>query len=116
MLKKKAGIVAATSVAGLLALSPLAFAGDDGSAIDKDAKGIVAGGNGNNANVPVQGCNNNVPVNVLGVQVPVEDAAGGNGVTGAAGIVGEGEAESDDSTTDQSDACGQETGAGDMVD
>ena len=112
MLKKKAGIVAATSVAGLLALSPLAFAGNDGSAIDKDAEGIVAGANGNNANVPVQGCNNDVPVNVLGVQVPVEDAAGGNGITGAAN----GEAESGDSTSDQSDACGQETGAGDTVD
>ncbi|MBP2365208.1 hypothetical protein JOF36_000904 [Pseudonocardia parietis] len=116
MLKKKAGIIAATSVAGLLALSPLAFAGnDDGGAIDKDAKGVVAGANGNNGQVPVEVCNNNVPVNVLGVQVPVEDGAAGNGLTGGAGIAGEGKAKSGDSVTDQSDNCAQEAGTGDAV-
>ncbi|ANY06957.1 hypothetical protein [Pseudonocardia sp. HH130630-07] len=109
MLKKKAGIIAATSVAGLLALSPLAFAGSD---IDKDAKGLVAGANGNNAQVPVEVCNNDVPVNVLGVQVPVEDAAAANGLT--AGAV-DGKAKSGDSVTDQSDSCGQEAGAGDAI-
>lgn len=114
MQKKKAGFVAAVSAVALIGLSPLAFAGSD-SAIDKDAKGIVAGANGNNGNVPVQACNNNVPVNVLGVQVPVEDAAAGNGLTGAAGIAGKGKAVSGDSTTDQSDTCGQEAGAGDSV-
>ncbi|GAA1387945.1 hypothetical protein GCM10009613_24570 [Pseudonocardia kongjuensis] len=113
MLKKKAGLVVAASAAGLLALSPLAFA--DGNVIDKDAKGVVAGLNGNNAQVPVQACNNNVPVNVLGVQVPVEDAAAANGLTGAAGIAGEGAALSGDSATDQSDACAQEAGAGDSI-
>lgn len=115
MLKKKAGILAATSVAGLLALSPIAFAGNDGDAIDKSAEGVVAGANGNNAEVPVQACNNNVPVNVLGVQVPVEDAAAGNGLTGGAGIAGEGKAKSGDSVSDQSDNCGQEAGTGDAI-
>nr|WP_085913409.1 MULTISPECIES: hypothetical protein [Pseudonocardia] len=115
-MKKKAGLVVAASAAGLLALTPLAFAGNDGNVIDKDAKGVVAGVNGNNAQVPVQACNNNVPVNVLGVQVPVEDAAAANGLTGAAGIAGEGQARSGDSATDQSDTCAQEAGAGDSID
>ena len=107
---KKAGIVVAASAASLLALSPLAFA-DGGNGIDKDSKGIVSGLNGNNAQLPVQACNNNVPVNVLGVQVPVEDAAAGNGLTGAVN----GEAESGDSATDQSDTCSQSAGAGDSA-
>ncbi|RZT84936.1 hypothetical protein EV383_1796 [Pseudonocardia sediminis] len=111
---KKAGIVVAASAASLLALSPLAFA-DSGNVIDKDSKGIVSGLNGNNAQLPVQACNNNVPVNVLGVQVPVEDAAAGNGLTGAAGIAGEGAAKSGDSVSDQSDNCGQTAGAGDSI-
>jgi len=116
VLKKKAGLVVAASAAGLLALSPLAFAGNDGNVIDKGAEGVVAGLNGNNVQVPVEACNNNVPVNVLGVQVPVEGAAAANGLTGAAGIAGEGKALSGDSATDQSDACAQEAGAGDSID
>ncbi|MFP5071885.1 hypothetical protein ACLFMI_19755 [Pseudonocardia nantongensis] len=115
MQKKKAGLVAAISATALLGLSPLAFAGDDHGNIDKGAEGVVAGANGNNAQVPVQACNNNVPVNVLGVQVPVEDAAAGNGVTGGAGIAGEGKAKSGDSVSDQSDNCGQDAGAGDTA-
>lgn len=111
MQKKKAGLIAAVSAAALLGLSPLAFAGDDHGSIDKDAKGVVAGANGNNAQLPIQACNNNVPVNVLGVQVPVEDAAAGNGLTGAVN----GQSSSGDSVSDQSDNCGQEAGAGDTV-
>ncbi|MEJ8279674.1 hypothetical protein [Pseudonocardia spirodelae] len=114
MQKKKVGLVAAASAVALIGLSPLAFAGED-SVIDKDAKGIVAGANGNNLQAPIQACNNNVPVNALGVQVPVEDAAAGNGVTGAAGVLGKAKAHSGDSATDQSDTCGQEAGAGDSV-
>ncbi|MEQ3552094.1 hypothetical protein WIS52_16595 [Pseudonocardia nematodicida] len=111
---KKAGIVVAASAASLLALSPLAFAGDN--VIDKDAKGLIAGANGNNISTPVQACNNNVPVNVLGVQVPVEDAAAGNGLTGAAGVLGgDAVAKSGDSVTDQSDACAQESASGDAI-
>ena len=126
---KKAGIVVAASAASLLAVSPLAFAGDNGddhgdkggkhhgaeNVIDKDAEGLIAGLNGNDVNVPIQACNNNVPVNVLGVQVPVEDASALNGVTGALGILGDAKAKSGDSTTDQSDNCAQESGAGDSA-
>lgn len=112
---KKAGIVVAASAASLLAVSPMAFASDDNE-IDKSADGLVAAGNGNNLDVPIQACNNNVPVNVLGVQVPVEDAAAGNGLTGALGLLGSGQAKSGDSVTDQSDVCAQESGAGDSID
>ncbi|MBW0107024.1 hypothetical protein [Pseudonocardia sp. KRD291] len=124
---KKAGIVVAASAASLLAISPLAFAGDGGhdgekgghhgaaNVIDKDSKGLVSGLNGNNVNVPIQACNNNIPVNVLGVQVPVEDASALNGVTGALGILGDAKAKSGDSVTDQSDNCGQESGSGDSI-
>ncbi|MFP5023069.1 hypothetical protein [Pseudonocardia phyllosphaerae] len=124
---KKAGIVVAASAASLLAVSPLAFAGDGGhdhhghggnsvvqkGNIDKSAKGIIAGANGNNVNVPIQACNNTVPVNVLGVQVPVQDASALNGITGALGLAGEAKAKSGDSTTDQSRNCGQVSGSGD---
>ncbi|ANY10764.1 hypothetical protein AFB00_30655 (plasmid) [Pseudonocardia sp. HH130630-07] len=124
----------AASAASLMALSPIAFAADsdhdgdhgdrdrghhrhhDTEGIDKGAEGLIAGLNGNNVDVPVQACNNNVPVNVLGVQVPVEDAAAANGVTGALGILGDGAARSGDSVTDQSDTCAQSGGSGDSVD
>ncbi|RZT84976.1 hypothetical protein EV383_1837 [Pseudonocardia sediminis] len=124
---KKAGIVAVGALASLLAVSPLAFAGEGGHAdkgghhgagnvIDKDSKGaLLSGLSGNNVNVPIQICNNNVPVNVAGVQVPVEDAAAGNGLTGALGILGEAKAKSGDSVTAQPDNCGQTSGAGDSI-
>lgn len=123
---KKAGIVVAAAAASLLAVSPLAFAGEKGhddkghheSSISgsdfasKDGKGLV-NVSGNNANVPVQVCNNNVPVNVLGVQVPVEDLTAG--LTGALGLLGNAEAKGK-TVTDNSDNCAQETGAGDALD
>jgi hypothetical protein len=126
---KKAGIIVAASAASLLAVSPLAFAGDyagdstkdgkhqghDGGVIDKAADGLVAGLSGNNVNVPIQICNNNIPVNVLGAQVPVEDGALLNGLTGALGVAGDAQTKSGDSATDQSDSCGQASGAGDSV-
>ncbi|MDN5919492.1 MAG: hypothetical protein L0I76_31075 [Pseudonocardia sp.] len=124
---KKAGIVAAAALASLLAVSPLAFAGEDGhdgghgghhgaaNVVDKDSEGLVSVLNGNNVNVPIQACNNNIPVNVLGVQVPVEDVAGGNGLTGALGLLGSGEAESGNSVTLQPDNCDQDSAAGDSI-
>ncbi|BBG05289.1 MULTISPECIES: hypothetical protein [Pseudonocardia] len=128
---KKAGIIVAASAATLLAVSPLAFAGDyaaesskdakhhgshDGGAIDKSADGGLVGAlNGNNINVPIQVCNNNIPVNVLGGQVPVESGALLNGLTGALGLGGDAKTKSGDSVTDQSDACAQEAGAGDSI-
>ncbi|WP_226352894.1 hypothetical protein [Pseudonocardia sp. ICBG601] len=116
---KKTGLIVAASAAGLMAISPMAFAAEGhhhGDGIDKDAKGLIAGLNGNNADVPIQVCNNNIPVNVLGVQVPVEDLGAANGLTGALGILGEAKAKSGDSVTDQSDTCAQAGGAGDSVD
>ena len=125
---KKAGIVVAASAASLLAISPLAFAGDGGhddgdkgghhgaaNQIDKDSKGLISGLNGNNVNVPIQACNNNIPVNVLGAQAPIEDLGLLNGLTGALGIAGSAETKSGDSTTDQSDSCGQVSGSGDSI-
>lgn len=120
---KKAGIVAAASAAALMAFSPVAMAhggsGDhghgDGGGIDKSSQGLVSGLNGNNINVPIQACNNNIPVNILGVQVPIEDAAAANGLTGALGILGSATAKSGHSVTDQSDDCAQVSGAGDTV-
>jgi hypothetical protein len=121
---KKAGIVVAAAAASLLAVSPLAFAGEKGhdkghheSSISgsdfasKDGKGLV-NVSGNNANVPVQVCNNNVPVNVLGVQVPVEDLTGS--LTGALGLLGNAENKGK-TVTDNSDTCAQATGAGDTL-
>ena len=129
---KKAGIIVAASAASLLAVSPLAFAGDyeaesskdgkhhgshDGGAIDKSSEGGLLGAlNGNNVNVPIQVCNNNIPVNVLGGQVPVENGSLLNGLTGALGIGGEAKSKSGDSATDQSDDCGQVSGSGDTID
>lgn len=125
---KKAGIVAVGALASLLAVSPLAFAGEgghtgdhsghhgSGNVIDKDSKGaLLSGLSGNNINVPIQICNNNIPVNVLGAQVPVEDAAAGNSLTGALGVLGKGEAKSGDSVTAQPDDCGQSSGSGDSI-
>ncbi len=91
---KKAGIVVATAAAGLLAVSPLAFAGDysgdnnhnggghhkrhsDNRGVscnqDNSAKhrGGRSGGlisvSGNTVQVPVQACGNNVITGVLGI-------------------------------------------------
>ena len=105
---KKAGIVVATAAAGLLAVSPLAFAGskhdhhgseqtgsgdDQVNSVTEDrersSSGLVnvdALNGDNEVNVPIQVCNNNVPVNVLGVQVTdiVADVTAALGVLGAA--------------------------------
>nr|WP_222132479.1 hypothetical protein [Pseudonocardia sp. C8] len=128
---KKAGIIVAASAASLLAASPLAFAGDyaadssksgdhqgsdEGGHIHKSSEGLLGGvASGNNVNVPIQVCNNNVPVNALGVQAPIEDLGLLNGLTGALGVAGKGEAKSGDSTTNQSDSCAQGSGSGDSI-
>ena len=101
---KKAGIVVATAAAGLLAVSPLAFAGDKGdhdghgkghghhgsskvedvNSIDGSNEGLINVA-GNNIAVPVNVCDNQVPVNVLGVQVPLNDTNVLADLTGALG-------------------------------
>jgi hypothetical protein len=60
---KKAGIVVAAAAAGLLAVSPLAFASDGG---DNSQRGLIDIQN-TNVQVPIQACNNSVIEGVLGV-------------------------------------------------
>ena len=106
---KKAGIVVATAAAGLLAVSPLAFAGeshkdwghghDHGStnvsSYEKSSEGLINVSD-NSINAPVQACNNDIPANVGGlaaVQTPIKDIAGA--VTGALGVFGRANADTD---------------------
>jgi hypothetical protein len=111
---KKAGIIVATAAAGLLAVSPLAFAGDghdktnveDVNSIDGSNKGLINVA-GNNIAVPVNVCDNQVPVNVLGVQVPLNSTDILLDLTGALGIGALGGADTDaesdgDNTIDDS--------------
>ena len=123
---KKAGIVAAAATAALLAVSPLAFAGDkdhDGHKRHSHATNVNEAGNsegfvnvsGNNANVPIQLCDNQIPVNVLGVQVPLNSLGGLVDVTGALGLAGDDNdaTRKGDNTID--DSCSQEGSAGNTV-
>jgi hypothetical protein len=65
---KKAGIVVAAAAAGLLAVSPLAFA-DDGHGILNGAHGQVGLVNVQDSavQVPIQACNNSVIEGALGI-------------------------------------------------
>ncbi len=117
---KKAGILVAAAAAGLIAVTPLAFAGDkdhdydhkgsDSSTTqidrsideDNDEAGTRGFLNENNVNVPIQACNNDVPVNVLGVQV--SDATAD--LTGALGLLGDADAE-DSSDNSENRSCEQ---------
>ena len=117
---KKAGIVVAGVAATLVAVSPLAFAGDKGhhhaseiTGIDKSSKGLI-NVSGNDVNVPIQACNNDVPINggVGAIQGNVKDLTGA--LTGAAALFGSASADTD-VTTNSSRACAQESGAGDSV-
>ena len=137
---KKAGIVVATAAAGLLAVSPLAFAGDKG---DHDGHGhghghhhgskvedvnSINGSNeglinvaGNNIAVPVNVCDNQVPVNVLGVQVPLNDTSVLADLTGALGLGLLGNADTDadsdgDNTIDDSCTAAAESGDSASID
>ena len=91
---KKAGIVVATAAAGLLAVSPLAFAGeshkdwghDKGYASsEQNTEGLV-NVTDTNVNPAINVCDNQVPVNILGVQIPLNDTSALNNLTGALGI------------------------------
>ncbi|MFR9801686.1 hypothetical protein ACL02T_05185 [Pseudonocardia sp. RS010] len=127
---KKAGIVATGVAASLVAVSPLAFAGDKGhdhghdhgdkghhgstvTGIDKSGKGLL-NVSGNNVNIPIQACNNDVPVNagVGAVQGNAKDITAA--LTGALGLFGKAKADSD-VHTDSDRTCGLEAGAGDTV-
>ncbi|MHA6621499.1 hypothetical protein [Pseudonocardia sp. DLS-67] len=118
---KKAGIVVATAAAGLLAVSPLAFAGDDHGKdhgkniedvnhIDGSSEGLLNVA-GNNLSVPANVCDNQVPVNVLGVQVPLNSTDVVARVTAALGLNSDTEADSDgDTSLDDSCNAAAETG------
>lgn len=122
---KKAGIVVAAAAAGLLAVSPLAFAGDKGehghghghSVTNNNTNGDESGGfvnvADNNVNIPIQACHNQVPVNVLGVQVPIIENDLVAELTGALGLLGGAEASGGDDTVTQDDSCHQKGEAGD---
>jgi hypothetical protein len=126
---KKAGIVVAAAAAGLLAVSPLAFAGDkddhhghghghgkveDVNAVDQSNEGLINVA-GNNIAVPVNVCDNQVPINVLGVQVPLNDTSVLADLTGALGLGLLGDADTDadsdgDNTIDDSCTAAADTG------
>ncbi len=128
---KKAGIVVAAAAAGLLAVSPLAFAGDkddhdghghghgktnveDVNSIDGSNEGLINVA-GNNIAVPVNVCDNQVPVNVLGVQVPLNNTHVLADLTGALGLGLLGNADTDadsdgDNTIDDSCTAAAESG------
>ncbi|QYN34228.1 hypothetical protein K1T35_38345 [Pseudonocardia sp. DSM 110487] len=123
---KKAGIVVATAAAGLLAVSPLAFAGDDHGKtkvedvnhIDGSTSGGLLNVGGNNLSVPVNVCDNQVPVNVLGVQVPLNNTHILADLTGALGLGVAGGADTDadsdgDNTID--DSCSAAATSGDSA-
>lgn len=97
--RKRTGAIASGITIGLLALSPLAWAGggdghngDNGQNYqesfekyvsqefsqdsENDNENELVSVDNNNVQVTGQACDNNVPVNVLGVQVPVQDIAG----------------------------------------
>ncbi len=131
---KKAGLLAATSVASLVAVSPLAHAGGTGDVADavaghgtndgtnqgtnhghggddQNSHGLVNVANGNNVNVPLQLCNNDVQGQV-GL-VPVQDVAENPTVSplnGALGLLGGAEAKQN-SDTGNIRACGQDSAA-----
>jgi hypothetical protein len=123
---KKAGIVVATAAAGLLAVSPLAFAGDghgkskieDVNHIDGSTHGGLLNVGGNNLSVPVNVCDNQVPVNVLGIQVPLNNTHILADLTGALGLGVAGAADTDadsdgDNTID--DSCSAAAKSGDSA-
>ena len=123
---KKAGIVVAAAAAGLLAVSPLAFAGDKGH--DHDGHTTVSDNNtnsvtgdenvglvnvtGNNVNAPIQALNcNDVPVALI--QVPVDNVTAS--LTGALALFGDAEANSETVTDNSCNSTQGDSGAGDLV-
>jgi len=116
---KKAGIVVATAAAGLLAVSPLAFASGNDHGHDKSFSKNTTNGDtsaglvnvaDNNANVPVQLCNNDVPIQggVAQGQVPISDITGA--ASGALALLGKANS-SVTQATDNSRTCGDNSGS-----
>ncbi|GAA5118278.1 hypothetical protein [Pseudonocardia adelaidensis] len=119
---KKAGIVVATAAAGLLAVSPLAFAGDDHGKKNIEDVNSIDGSNhglinvaGNNLSVPANVCDNQVPVNVLGVQVPLNSTDVVARVTGALGLLSSDTDADSDGDTNLDDSCNAAAKTGDKA-
>ena len=100
---KKAGIVVAAAAAGLLAVSPLAFAGEshgkswghgDVNSFEQNSEGLVNVSD-TNVNAPLNLCNNDIPVNVglIPIQGNLKDVTAA--LTGALGVFGKAEADTD---------------------
>ncbi|MHA6796643.1 hypothetical protein ACVGVM_24485 [Pseudonocardia bannensis] len=124
---KKAGIVVAAAAAGLLAVSPLAFAGDKGDKGDwghdhgteqvnsqKELHQGLVNVSDNNVNVPVQVCNNDVPVAVSGVGAAVAAQKVATPLSGALGLFGNAESETESVIKDKRN-CDQDAAAGDVL-
>ncbi|WP_214364265.1 hypothetical protein [Pseudonocardia sp. H11422] len=122
---KKAGIVVAAAAAGLLAVSPLAFAGDKGDwGHDHDTEQVnsqkelhqgLVNVSDNNVNVPVQACNNDVPVAVNGIGAAVAAQKVATPLSAALGILGTADSETNSVIQDQRN-CDQDAAAGDVLD
>ncbi len=124
---KKAGLTIAIAAAGMLAVSPLAFAGDyqwgdqghghghGHSVVNKtNTNGNTSSGlvnvSGNNVNVPIQACNNDVPIQagILQGQVPIKDVTAA--LSGALALFGTANS-SVTQVTDNSRSCGDNSGS-----
>jgi hypothetical protein len=120
---KKAGIIVATAAAGLLAVSPLAFAGDDHGRTSVEDVNSIDGSNhgdlinlaGNNLAVPVNVCDNQVPINVLGVQVPLNDTHVLAELTGALGLLNSDTDADNDGDNTVDDSCKAAAKSGDSA-
>nr|WP_211177245.1 hypothetical protein [Pseudonocardia acidicola] len=119
---KKAGIVVAAAAAGLLAVSPLAFAGDKGGDWGHGADQVnsskelhqgLVNVSDNNVNVPIQACNNDVPVAVNGIGAAVAAQKVATPLSSALGILAPASSETNSVIKDQR-ACGQDSNAGDV--
>ena len=112
---KKAGIVVATAAAGLLALSPLAFAGEshkdwskgDDATYVQNTEGLI-NVTDTNVNPAINVCDNQIPIAILGVQVPFQDTQALSDLTGALGLAVGSEGSyvnAEEGDTTQSDDC-----------
>jgi hypothetical protein len=115
---KKTVVAAAIIAAGLMAVSPLAFATASHpshvtNTATEESAGLVNVAD-NNVNTPIQACNNDVPINggAAATQVPVKDITGA--ATGALGLFGTAAAKTDQAV-DNSRECGDNTASGDSV-
>jgi hypothetical protein len=105
---KKVGIVVAGATAAVLAVSPLAFAGEghyhgkdsdrgvEVTSSEQNSEGLV-NITDTNVNPALNVCDNQIPINVLGVQVPLNDTSIVADLSGALGLglLGDAEAKSD---------------------